>query len=95
MDKTLKFLNDLHVSEQYKTINFKDQNEVKKILKHVIYLMSFIYCSYSILSKNQLDERITNKKKWYEIYQTITNKETYEIIATIILYLSNIRKIKE
>jgi len=57
--------------------------------------MSFIYCSYSILSKNQLDERITNKKKWYEIYQTITNKETYKIIAEIILYLSNIRKIKE
>ena len=95
MDKTLKFLNDIHVDEQYKTINFKDQNELKKILKHIIYIMSFIYCSYSILSKNQLDERITNKKKWYEIYQTITNKETYKIIAEIILYLSNIRKIKE
>ena len=54
--------------------------------------MSFIYCSYSILSKNQLDERITNKKKWYEIYQTFTDKDTYRTIATIILGLSNIKK---
>jgi hypothetical protein len=94
MDKTLKFFNDFYVGEQYKTINFKDQKELKKILKHVIYLMSFIYCSYSILSKNQLDERITNKKKWYEIYVIITNDETYKIIATIILGLSNIKKMK-
>ena len=57
--------------------------------------MSFIYCSYSILSKNQLDERITNKKKWYEIYEMITDEERYKIIALIILGLSNIRKIKE
>ena len=94
MDKTLKFFNDFYVGEQYKTINLEDQKELKKILKHVIYLMSFIYCSYSILSKNQLDERITNKKKWYEIYQTIIEKKTHETIATIILGLSNIKKMK-
>jgi len=94
MDNTLKFFNDFYIGEQYKMIDYTDQKELKKILKHVIYLMSFIYCSYSILSKNQLDERITNKKKWYEIYKIITNEETYKIIATIILGLSNIKKMK-
>jgi hypothetical protein len=92
MDKTFKFFNDFYIDKKYQTINFKDQKELKKILKHVIYLMSFIYCSYSILSKNQLDERITNKKKWYEIYKTFTDKDTYRTIATIILGLSNIKK---
>jgi len=90
MDNTLKFLHEFY-SSKYKTIDFTNQKELKKILKHLIYLMSFIYCSYSILSKNQLDERITNKKKWYEIYEIITDKERYKIIATIILGLSNIK----
>ena len=92
MDKTLNYLNDFYICEKYKTIDFTNQKELKKILKHLIYLMSFIYCSYSILSKNHLDERITNKKKWYEIYQIITDEERYKIIATIILGLSNIKK---
>jgi len=92
MDNTFKFFNDFYIDKKYQTINFKDQKELKKILKHVIYIMSFIYCSYSILSKNQLDERITNKKKWYEIYKTFTDKDTYRTIATIILGLSNIKK---
>jgi hypothetical protein len=94
MDKTLKFLHEFYSREKYKTIDFRNQKELKKILKHIIYLISFIYCSYSILSKNQLDERITNKKKWYEIYEMITDEERYKIIALIILGLSNIRKIK-
>jgi len=92
MDNTLNFFKDFYSGEKYKHLDFKNQKELKKILKHLIYLMSFIYCSYSILSKNHLDDRITNKKKWYEIYQQITNEETYKIIATIILGLSNIKQ---
>ena len=91
MDNTLNFLHEFYNLEKYKTIDFTNQKELKKILKHLIYLMSFIYCSYSILSKNQLDERIINKKKWYEIYEIITDRERYKIIATIILGLSNIK----
>jgi hypothetical protein len=85
MDKTLEYIKDFY-DTSYKTFDINDQQHLKEFSKHLIHLFAFVYCSFSILSKNQLN-RVANKRKWKDIYDKITG-EFYEYIYVFIIALS-------
>lgn len=85
MDKTLKYIKE-HYDNNYEQFNQDDIKQLKIFFGHLINLFTFIYCSFNILSKNQLDDKITNKIKWYEIYNKIIEK--YDMIYAFIIILS-------
>ena len=82
MEATLEYIKDFY-DHGYKTF---DISNLKEFTKHLIYLFTFIYTSFSILSKNQL-QRIKNKRKWFEIYNKILT-EYYQYIYVYIIVLS-------
>lgn len=89
MDKTLEYIKDFY-DTNYQTFDINNQQHLKEFTKHLIHLMTFVYCSFSILSKNQLN-RIQNKRKWMDIYTKIT-KDYYPYIYIFIIALSNPKK---
>jgi hypothetical protein len=86
MDKTLEYIKDFY-DTKYETFDINDQQHLKEFSKHLIHLFTFVYCSFSILSKNQLN-RIANKRKWTDIYTKVTG-EYYEYIYVFIIALSS------
>ena len=85
MDKTLNYIENLY-NEDYNSFDETDIKTLKIFFGHLINLFTFIYCSFNILSKNQLNDKITNKRKWLEIYNKIIDK--YDIIYVFIIVLS-------
>jgi hypothetical protein len=90
MDKTLEYIKYFYDSG-YITFNIDNELDLKEFTKHLIYLFTYVYTSFSILSKNQLN-RIKNKRKWFEIYNKILN-EYYHYIYIYIIVLSKTMRI--
>lgn len=86
MDKTLEYIKEFYY-KNYKTFSI-DIDHLKECNIHLIYLFTFIYSSFSVLSKNQLN-RVRNKKKWYDIYNKIVN-EYYLYVYVFIIVLSKV-----
>jgi hypothetical protein len=87
MDKTLAYIKDFYETG-YETFDQDRTRDLKKFVIHLIRLFTFIYCSFSMLSKNQIG-RVRNKKKWLEIYNHITD-DYYEYIYVFITALSKV-----
>jgi hypothetical protein len=90
MDKTLEYVKNFYVSG-YQTFDINNKEALKEFTKYLINLFTYIYCSFSILSKNQL-HKIQHKIKWLEAYNKITN-EYYDYIFVYIIVLSKTMKI--
>ena len=60
MDKTLNYIENLY-NEDYNSFDETDIKTLKIFFGHLINLFTFIYCSFNILSKNQLNDKITNQ----------------------------------
>lgn len=84
IEGTLEYINRF-CDEEYKIFDKDNIIELKKYITNLIYLFTYIYCSYNILSKNQIN-LIKNKKKWKEIYYKIINNDN---IFLYVLALSN------
>lgn len=89
MNKTIDYINEFIDNKTYDIINFNNETELKKLYKYVIYMISYIYSSYFLLSKNKLNEKITNKKKWKEIYDKIMEEKTYQNIYLYFIILES------
>lgn len=71
MPKTLKYIDKYVYENENKSIK---KFNPRKHVNHVFYLITFIYSSYYILSKNQF-EKIKYKKKWLKIMAKLSNPE--------------------
>jgi hypothetical protein len=89
MDKTLEYIKGFY-DKGYQTFDMQSSRDLKKFVIHLIRLFTFIYCSFSILSKNQID-RIRNKQKWLEIYNHVTG-DYYLYIYVFMIALSKVIK---
>ncbi len=87
IDKSLEFIKTFYDTDYANTI------DLKACVKHLIYLFTFIYCSFSILSKNQINN-IKEKHKWYIAYNKITDTY-YDYIYLYIIALSKTIKQKK
>ena len=90
MHKTLDYIKHFY-DIGYQSFDITNVAQLKEFTKHLIYLFTYIYCSFSILSKNQL-HRIKNKSLWYDIYNKIIS-EYYSYIYVYIIVLSKTMKI--
>jgi hypothetical protein len=88
MDKTLEYIKAF-CEIDYKSFDIKNNRDVKKFVIHLIHLFTFIYCSFSMLSKKQIN-RIHNKQKWLDIYNRVTG-DHYDYIYVFIIALSKIQ----
>jgi hypothetical protein len=89
MDKTLEYIRTFY-ENKYETFDTNSARDLKKFVMHLINLVTFIYCSFSILSKNQID-KVKNKSKWLEIYNHVIG-DHYQYIYTFIISLSRVTK---
>lgn len=83
MDKTINFINKI----DYSIIDFDDNLVMNKLNRHFIIFFSYIYTSFFILSKYKINNKITNLKKWKEVFLKIFDEDIYNNIYTFILVL--------
>lgn len=95
-DISIKIL-DRSVSHMQKTLNYVENfydrpfylikpKDMKIYIQHVTKLFTYIYCSFSMLSKNQLN-MLKNQGRWYNIYRKIT-EEYYNMIYVFLIICS-------
>ena len=86
MPKTIKYIDKYVYENENKSI--KNINP-RKHVNHVFYLITFIYSSYYILSKDQF-EKIQYKNKWLKIMAKISNPEFNTKLSLFLITTKNI-----
>lgn len=89
LNKTLRQMNKILKSIDsidYSIVQFDVDKVISRLNKNFILIVSFIYSSFYLLAKNKIN-KITNIKKWKEIFDKITDDEMYNKIYTYILVL--------
>jgi hypothetical protein len=89
IDRSLEYIKSFY-DINYKTFDINNTTQLKDFTKHLIYLFTYIYCSFSVLSKNKINN-IKEKQKWYNAYIKITDTY-YDYIYIYIIVLSTTMK---
>jgi hypothetical protein len=89
IDRSLEYIKAFY-DTNYATFDVNNTTQFKEFIKHLIYLFTYIYCSFSILSKNKINH-IKEKQKWYNAYIKITDTY-YDYIYIYIIVLSKTMK---
>lgn len=72
MPKTIKYINRyVHSNEEPSIKKFNPRQHVN----HIFYVITFMYSSYYILSKDKFETDVKHKKKWYKIMAKMSNPE--------------------
>ena len=66
-----------------------DDKHWENIIIHLVHLFTFIYCSFTVLRKNQI-KQIEDLDGWMRIYNLIMTEKNYKHIAEYIMNLSKI-----
>lgn len=87
MPKTIRYINKFVFTNQKTPPN---NINIRKHVNHMFYLITFMYSSYYILSKNKYHTDIKNKTTWHKIMNKITNPEFNTKLTLFLITTNNI-----